>query len=267
MAPPRPSTGAPWGPHSQLLPHLSHAPLCCWRRLPSSNVRMLSPRPGGRERLGGQSGLPRLLDSEPLLHIPLLQPWWGREPAAAMARCPCPPHQHPSSWHMVSRSHPGTAAGRGFQEVSQRDKPAPALPAGRQAMAATSAHVAEGMLSNRLQTATAPRRTGPGPPGHVKVGGKMPLSCKPAPFLILMRPLPAPLPFTDSVTEESRGGTGSWERRLRKGRGAQERGSGVERARRTEPGEGLSGSGALLNSAEETHRAVLCTLCVHGAEC
>ena len=155
---------------------------------------MLSPRPGGRERLGGQSGLPRLLDSEPLLHIPLLQPWWGREPAAAVARCPCPPHQHPSSWHMVSHSHPGTAAGRGFQEVSQRDKPAPALPAGRQAMAATSAHVAEGMLSNRLQTATAPRRTGPEPPGHVKVGGKMPLSCKPAPFLCLMRPLPAPFP-------------------------------------------------------------------------
>ena len=25
-------------------------------------------------------------------------------------------------------------------------------------------------------------------------------------------------------------------------------------------------SGALLNSAEETHRAMLCTLCVHGAE-
>ena len=67
MAPPRPSTGAPWGPHSQLLPHLSRAPLCCWRRLPSSKVRMLSPRPGSRERLGGQSGLPRLLDSEPLL--------------------------------------------------------------------------------------------------------------------------------------------------------------------------------------------------------
>ena len=77
-SPSRPTTGASWGPCGQLLPRLSRAPLCCWRRLPSSKVRMLSPGPGSRERLGGWSGLPRLLDSEPLLHIPQQQQLWPR---------------------------------------------------------------------------------------------------------------------------------------------------------------------------------------------
>lgn len=78
QSPPRPTTGAPWGLRSRLLPRLSHAPLCCWRRLRSSKVRMLSPRPGSRERLGGWSGLPRLPDSEPLLCTPQQQQQrWG----------------------------------------------------------------------------------------------------------------------------------------------------------------------------------------------
>lgn len=116
MAPPRPSMGVPWGPHSQLLPHLSRAPRCCWQRLPSSKVRMLSPGPGSRESLGGQSGLPRLLDSEPLLHIPRLQRWWGvsRQQLRPGALALLTNVHRPGTW--CPAATPGQLPGLGFRK-------------------------------------------------------------------------------------------------------------------------------------------------------